>query len=77
MLVVFGLLIVPGSCAAIFFAGIGSRLLASWLIGTFSCSGGIAARTIWDLPTAATAVAALGVALALAVTGSIFQQAPD
>ena len=71
-----GLLIVPASCAAIYFARIASRLLASWLIGTISCSAGIAASTLWDLPTGAAVVAALGVAFALAVIGSIFPQGP-
>ena len=77
VLVVFGLLIVPASCAAIFFAGISSRLLAGWIIGTISCSAGIAASAIWDLPTGAAVVAALGVAFTLAVIGSIFRRAPD
>ena len=76
VLVVFGLLIVPASCAAIFFASIFGRLLASWLIGTISCSVGIAASAVWDLPTGAAVVAALGVAFALAVIGSSCPQAP-
>ncbi|MEN8185007.1 MAG: metal ABC transporter permease, partial [Myxococcota bacterium] len=76
VLVVFGLLIVPASCAAIFFAGISNRLLASWAIGTISCSAGIAASAVWDLPTGAAVVTALGVAFALAVIGSSFPQAP-
>ncbi len=71
VLVVFGLLIVPASCAAIFFGSISSRLLASGLIGTISCSAGIAASALWDLPTGAAVVAALGVAFALAVIGSL------
>ncbi len=75
-LVVFGLLIVPASCAAIFFARISNRLLASWLIGAISSSAGIAASAIWDLPTGAAVVAALGVAFALAVIGSIFPRVP-
>jgi zinc/manganese transport system permease protein len=76
VLVVFGLLIVPASCAAIYFASISNRLLASWLIGTISCSAGIAASALWDLPTGAAVVAALGAAFALSVIGSIFSQAP-
>jgi len=77
VLVVFGLLIVPASCAAIFFAKISNRLLASWFIGTISSSAGIAASAIWDLPTGPAVVTALGVAFALVVTGSIFSQAPE
>ena len=76
VLVVFGLLIVPASCAAIFFASISNRLLASWLVGAISSSAGIAASAIWDLPTGAAVVAALGVAFALSVLGSIFSHAP-
>ena len=76
VLVVFGLLIVPASCAAIFFADSASRLFAGWIIGAISCSAGIAASAIWDLPTGAAVVAALGVAFSLAVIGSIFPKAP-
>ena len=72
VLVVFGLLIVPASCAAIFFATIGLRILAGWLIGTVASGAGIAASAFWDLPTGAAVVAALGVAFALAVLGSAF-----
>ncbi|MDH3225513.1 MAG: metal ABC transporter permease [Thermoleophilia bacterium] len=77
VLVVFGLLIVPASCAAIFFATISRRLLAGWLIGTIACSAGVAASAFWDLPTGAAVVTALGFAFALAVLGSIFSHAPD
>ncbi|MCP5066951.1 MAG: metal ABC transporter permease [bacterium] len=75
VLVVFGLLIVPASCAAIYFTGISNRLLAAWLIGTVSCGAGIASSAFWDLPTGAAVVAALGVAFALAVIGSGFSRA--
>ena len=77
VLVVFGLLIVPASCAAIFFATIPRRLLAGWLIGTIACSAGIAASAFWDLPTGAAVVTALGFTFALAALGSIFSRAPD
>jgi zinc/manganese transport system permease protein len=77
VLVVFGMLIVPASCAAIFFAAIAQRFLAGWLIGTVACSAGIAASAFWDLPTGAAVVAALGVAFALAALGSIFSGATD
>jgi zinc/manganese transport system permease protein len=75
VLVVFGLLIVPASCAMMFFASTSSRLLAGWLVGTISCSAGIAASALWDLPTGAAVVTALGVAFALALLGSILRQA--
>ncbi len=70
VLVVFGLLIVPASCAAIFFATIGLRLLAGWLIGSVASGAGIAASAFWDLPTGAAVVTALGAAFALAVLSS-------
>jgi zinc/manganese transport system permease protein len=77
VLVVFGMLIVPASCAAIFFAATTKRFLAGWLIGTVACSAGIAASAFWDLPTGAAVVTALGVAFALAALGSIFSGATD
>jgi zinc/manganese transport system permease protein len=77
VLVVFGLLIVPASCAAIFFATISRRLVAGWLIGTIACSAGVAASAFWDLPTGAAVVTALGFAFALAALGSIVSHAPD
>ena len=72
VLVVFGLLIVPASCAAIFFATIGLRIFTGWLIGSVASGIGIAASAFWDLPTGAAVVAALGAAFALAVLGSTF-----
>ena len=77
VLVVFGMLIVPASCAAIFFARISNRLLASWLIGTISSCAGIAASAIWDLPTGAAVVAALGAAFAVSVIATSFVEAPS
>jgi zinc/manganese transport system permease protein len=74
VLVVFGLLIVPASCAAIFFATIGLRLLAGWLIGTVASGAGVAASVFWDLPTGTAVVTALGIAFALAALGSTFSR---
>ncbi|MCP5040674.1 MAG: metal ABC transporter permease, partial [bacterium] len=74
VLVVFGLLIVPASCAAIYFASITSRYFAAWLVGTISCTAGIAGSALWDLPTGAAVVTALGIAFAVAVAGSIFRR---
>ena len=62
VLVVFGMLIVPASCAALLFSAIASRLLAGGLIGAVASAAGIGASAIWDLPTGAAVVAALGVA---------------
>jgi zinc/manganese transport system permease protein len=75
VLVVFGLLIVPASCAAIFCATIGIRLLVGWLIGSAASAVGIAASAVWDLPTGAAVVTALGVAFALAMLGSTLSRA--
>jgi zinc/manganese transport system permease protein len=75
VLVVFGLLIVPASCAAIFFATIGLRLLAGWLVGTVASGAGVAASAFWDLPTGTAVVTALGIAFALAALGSTFSRA--
>jgi len=77
VLVVFGLLIVPASCAAIFFTSIAARLLAGLLVGVGASSAGIAASAFWDLPTGAAVVTALGVAFILAVLGSIFSRIQD
>jgi zinc/manganese transport system permease protein len=75
VLVVFGLLIVPAACAAIFFGTIGMRLLGGWIVGAVASGAGIAASVVWDLPTGAAVVTALGAAFALAVVGSIFSRA--
>jgi zinc/manganese transport system permease protein len=75
VLVVFGLLIVPAACAAIFFGSIGTRLLAGWIVGTVASAAGIAASAVWDLPTGAAVVTALGAAFALAVLAAIFSRA--
>jgi zinc/manganese transport system permease protein len=72
VLVVFGLLIVPASCAAIFFASIGLRIFGGWLIGSVFSGIGIAASAYWDLPTGAAVVTALGAAFALVVLASGF-----
>jgi zinc/manganese transport system permease protein len=67
VLVVFGMLIVPAACAAIFFDGIGRRLLAGWAVGGLASGAGVAASAWWDLPTGAAVVAALGAAFTLAL----------
>jgi zinc/manganese transport system permease protein len=74
VLVVFGLLIVPAACAAIFFGSIRMRLLVGWIVGTVASAAGIAASAVWDLPTGAAVVTALGAAFALAVLGAIFSR---
>ena len=77
VLVVFGLLIVPSSCAAIFFGSIGLRIFAGWLIGSIASGIGIAASAFWDLPTGAAVVTALGAVFALAVLSSAFLRDSD
>jgi zinc/manganese transport system permease protein len=77
VLVVFGMLIVPASCAALFFAAVAHRLAAGWLIGTLACSAGVAASALWDLPTGAAVVTALGATFALAALGAILSGASE
>ncbi len=77
VLVVFGLLIVPASCAAIWFASLSNRLLAGGATGAISCGAGIAASALWDLPTGAAVVTALGVVFAMAMVGSAFRKIDD
>jgi len=77
VLVVFGLLIVPAACAAIYVSGIGRRLLAAWAIGTFASGIGVAASAWWDLPTGAAVVAALGAVFTLALLVAVFKPAGD
>lgn len=72
VLVVFGLLIVPAACAAIFFRSVAHRLLGAWLIGSVACVLGVAASAQWDLPTGAAVVSTLGAVFAcLALVGAI------
>ena len=71
VLVVFSLLIVPAACAALFLASLRGRLLGGWLIGTLGSAAGIVASALWDLPTGASVVAALGVAFAVSLGASV------
>jgi zinc/manganese transport system permease protein len=70
VLVVFSLLIVPAACAALFLTSLRGRLLGGWLTGALASGGGIVASALWDLPTGASVVAALGVAFALSLGAS-------
>jgi zinc/manganese transport system permease protein len=65
VLLVFSFLIVPASCAMLFFARARSRLVAGWVFGTLASGTGVAASALWDLPTGASVVAALGLVFAL------------
>jgi zinc/manganese transport system permease protein len=60
VLLVFSFLVVPASCAMIFFAGVRARLLAGWLLGLAGSAAGITASAYWDLPTGASVVTAFG-----------------
>ncbi len=71
VLVVFSLLIVPAACAALFLASLRGRLLGGWLIGTLASAAGVVASALWDLPTGASVVAALGVAFAVSLGASV------
>ena len=71
VLVVFSLLIVPAACAALFLASLRGRLLGGWLIGTLASAAGVVASALWDLPTGASVIAALGVAFAVSLSASL------
>jgi zinc/manganese transport system permease protein len=70
VLVVFSLLIVPAACAALFLISLRGRLLGAWGIGTLASAAGVVASALWDLPTGASVIAALGVAFALSLCAS-------
>lgn len=65
VLLVFSFLIVPAACAMLFFTGTRGRLLAGCGFGTLGSGAGIAASALWDLPTGASVVAALGAVFVL------------
>jgi zinc/manganese transport system permease protein len=65
VLLVFSFLIVPAACAMLFFTGTRGRLLAGCVFGSLASGAGIGASALWDLPTGASVVAALGVVFAL------------
>jgi len=71
VLVVFSLLIVPAACAALFLISLRGRLLGAWGIGTLASAAGVVASALWDLPTGASVVAALGVAFAVSLGASV------
>ncbi len=71
VLVVFSLLIVPAACAALFLASLRGRLLGGWGIGTLASAAGVVASALWDLPTGASVVAALGVAFAVSLGATV------
>jgi zinc/manganese transport system permease protein len=60
VLLVFSFLVVPASCAMIFFRGAWPRLAAGWLLGVAGSAAGITASARWDLPTGASVVTAFG-----------------
>jgi zinc/manganese transport system permease protein len=64
VLLVFSFLIVPAACAMLFFTGTRDRLVAGSGFGTLASGAGIAASALWDLPTGASVVVALGVVFA-------------
>jgi zinc/manganese transport system permease protein len=74
VLVVFSLLIVPAACAALFLISLRGRLLGAWGIGTLASAAGVVASALWDLPTGASVIAALGVAFAISLCASAIQK---
>jgi zinc/manganese transport system permease protein len=65
VLLVFSFLIVPAACAMLFFTGTRGRLLAGCVFGALASGAGIAVSALWDLPTGASVVAALGAVFVL------------
>jgi zinc/manganese transport system permease protein len=65
VLLVFSFLIVPAACAMLFFTSNRLRLLAGWAFGAVASGAGIAASALWDFPTGAAVIAALGLLFAL------------
>lgn len=60
VLLVFSYLIVPATCAMLYFKTIRSRLLAGWAFGLAASGVGLVISALWDLPTGAAIVAVFG-----------------
>jgi zinc/manganese transport system permease protein len=71
VLLTFSYLIVPAVGASFLTDAIGLRLLLGWLLATVASVGGLYGSYVFDLPTGAAVVCALGVALLLAGMASV------
>ncbi|MCB9838162.1 MAG: metal ABC transporter permease [Phycisphaeraceae bacterium] len=65
VLLVFCYLIVPASCAMLFFRGVRARLLAGWTIGLLGSLGGLTIAAVWDFPVGPSVVAVFGAVFAI------------
>jgi zinc/manganese transport system permease protein len=65
VLLVFSYLIVPSVSAMLFSERLGPRLAIGWAMGAVGSAAGVYLSYLWDLPTGATIVTTLGVALLL------------
>ncbi|GDX83251.1 hypothetical protein LBMAG42_50620 [Deltaproteobacteria bacterium] len=66
VLIVFSFLVIPTVIVALFFRGLGARLVAGWLVGMLGTALGLLASVQWDMPTGAAVVVAFGALLAVA-----------
>ncbi|MAF67168.1 MAG: hypothetical protein CMJ84_16115 [Planctomycetes bacterium] len=66
VLLVFTYLVIPAVIAALFFSGVGPRLVAGWGIGIAVSAVGLALSYHHDLPSGPSVVVSFGAALALA-----------
>lgn len=70
VLLVFSFLIVPAACATLLVSGFAKRLGVGWILGALGSGLGVTASAIWDLPTGAAVVAALGLLFAIVASGA-------
>ncbi len=67
ILLVFSFLIVPASCATLFFTKLRNKIFFGWAVGILTSMAGIAASFFYDLPTGPAIVTGFGIALALCI----------
>jgi zinc/manganese transport system permease protein len=70
ILLVFSFLIVPASCATLFFQRMRKKIFFGWAVGLATSALGIALSYFYDLPTGPTIVTAFGLALLLSFLAS-------
>jgi len=61
VLLVFCYLIIPASCAMLFFRTVTSRLITGWLLGLLGSAAGLTIVAIWDFPVGPAIVGVFGV----------------
>jgi len=71
VLLIFSYLIIPAVCASILAAALRTQLIIGWTVATLSSVGGLYASYLFDLPTGAAIVSALGLVLLLTGVGRL------